>query len=97
MALRAAGIHAALFRPVTLWPFPIGLLAPAIARAGRLIVVEGSAGQLEDELRLAASRAGLQLPQSIERVNRYGGALPSHDEIVERASGGGASRRGTAA
>jgi pyruvate/2-oxoacid:ferredoxin oxidoreductase alpha subunit/NAD-dependent dihydropyrimidine dehydrogenase PreA subunit len=86
-ALRAGGIKAGLFRPVTLWPFPIRSLAPILERVRRLIVVEASAGQLEDELRLAVSRAGIQTPPAIESLNRYGGALPSQDEIVARVSG----------
>jgi len=40
---------------------------------------------LEDEMRLAISRAGLKTP-AIERLNRYGGVLPSHGEIVGRVS-----------
>jgi pyruvate/2-oxoacid:ferredoxin oxidoreductase alpha subunit/ferredoxin len=85
-ALRARGINAGLFRPLTLWPFPIRSLAPNLDHVRRLIVVEASAGQLEDELRLAISRAGIKTPLAIERVNRYGGVLPSHDEIVEQVS-----------
>ena len=97
-ALRAGGINAGLFRPLTLWPFPIRSLAPLLDHVRRLIVVEASAGQLEDELRLAISRAGIQAPLAIERVNRYGGVLPSHDEIVARVSDGARARpRGEAA
>jgi pyruvate/2-oxoacid:ferredoxin oxidoreductase alpha subunit len=81
-ALRARGIKAGLFRPVTLWPFPILALEPLLRRARRLIVVEASPGQLEDEVRLAMSRAGVHWTGPIESVNRYGGVLPSHDEIV---------------
>lgn len=80
--LRAQGIKAGLFRPVTLWPFPIRALAPLLTRVGHLVVVEASDRQLEDELRLAISHAGARTPQ-IDRVNHYGGILPSHDEIVE--------------
>lgn len=80
--LRAGGVKAGLFRPITLWPFPIRLLAPILGRAQRVIVVEASAGQLENELRLALSHA--ELGASIERLNRYGGVLPSHDDIVKR-------------
>lgn len=83
-ALRARGINAGLFRPLTLWPFPIRSLAPILDHVRRLIVVEASAGQLEDELRLAISRAEIQTPVAIESLNRYGGVLPSHDEIVAR-------------
>jgi 2-oxoglutarate ferredoxin oxidoreductase subunit alpha/2-oxoisovalerate ferredoxin oxidoreductase alpha subunit len=48
----------------------------------RIVVVEASAGQLEDELRLALSHAGVAPPR-IESVRRLGGVLPSTEEIVE--------------
>ena len=86
--LRAQGVKAGLFRPVTLWPFPILLLAPFLERARRIVVVEASARQLEDELRLAASNAGVANMPPIERVNHYGGVLPSEDEIVARVRTG---------
>jgi len=82
--LRTRGIRAGLFRPVTLWPFPIDLLRPIAARARRFVVVEASAGQLEDELRLAMSHAGLGAGIVIDSVRRMGGVLPGQREIVER-------------
>jgi pyruvate/2-oxoacid:ferredoxin oxidoreductase alpha subunit/NAD-dependent dihydropyrimidine dehydrogenase PreA subunit len=82
-ALRAEGIAAGLFRPQTLWPFPIRRLLPLLERARRLVVVEASDGQLEDELRLALSHAGVPLAFEVEHVRRYGGVLPSEREIVE--------------
>jgi pyruvate/2-oxoacid:ferredoxin oxidoreductase alpha subunit len=82
--LRARGLKAGLFRPITLWPFPIDTLAPLLDRARRLIVVEASPGQLEDELRLALSHAGLRWDGAIERVQRFGGVLPSQSDIVAR-------------
>jgi pyruvate/2-oxoacid:ferredoxin oxidoreductase alpha subunit len=94
--LRAQGIKAGLFRPVTLWPFPILLLAPLLERARQIVVVEASARQLEDELRLAASNAGVLMPP-IERVNRYGGVLPSQDEIVASVQTGRRPTAGAAA
>jgi len=81
-ALRDAGVKAGLFRPLTLWPFPIRALTPLVERARALLVVEASAGQLEDELRLALSHADAPAIR-IDRVNRLGGMLPSHDEIVD--------------
>ncbi len=57
--LRREGIRAGLFRPITLWPFPIDALREPLEKAKRLIVVEASAGQLQDELRLAMSKAGI--------------------------------------
>ncbi len=84
-ALRAEGIKAGLFRPQTLWPFPIRLLQPLLDHVRYLIVVEASAGQLEDELRLALSRNGDRGALPIRSVRRYGGVLPSHEEILASA------------
>jgi pyruvate/2-oxoacid:ferredoxin oxidoreductase alpha subunit/NAD-dependent dihydropyrimidine dehydrogenase PreA subunit len=81
-ALRREGIRAGLFRPVTLWPFPIGKLEPLLYNAKRIVVVEASNGQLEDELRLALSKAGITDHPPIESVRRMGGVLPSQSEIV---------------
>jgi pyruvate/2-oxoacid:ferredoxin oxidoreductase alpha subunit len=81
--LRQRGVKAGLFRPLTLWPFPVKMLAPLLPRAERIVVVEASSGQLEDELRLAVSKAGLQAPP-IDNVRRRGGVLPQQAEIVER-------------
>ena len=83
-ALRARGVRAGLFRPVTLWPFPIDALAPLASRARRFVVVEASAGQLEDEMRLALSHAGAGAGVVIDSVRRMGGILPAQGEIVER-------------
>jgi pyruvate/2-oxoacid:ferredoxin oxidoreductase alpha subunit/NAD-dependent dihydropyrimidine dehydrogenase PreA subunit len=79
--LRDKGVRAGLFRPRTLWPFPVKSLAPLLPRASRIVVVEASSGQLEDELRLALSRAGLSHPP-IEHVRHQGGVLPQQEEIV---------------
>ena len=95
--LRAQGIKAGLFRPVTIWPFPILRLAPLLERVQRIVVVEASARQLEDELRLAASHAGIVKMPTIERVNRYGGVLPSEDEIVAIVQSGSRPVAGAAA
>ena len=89
--LRQQGVRAGLFRPLTLWPFPIEALRPLLAKAERIVVVEASSGQLEDELRLAVSKAGLATPP-IDNVRRRGGVLPQQAEIVERVRAGTAVR-----
>ncbi len=81
--LRAEGIRAGLFRPQTLWPFPVKALLPLLERARTVVVVEASDGQLEDELRLALSHAGAGAGVAIEHVRRHGGVLPSQREIAE--------------
>ncbi len=81
--LRRRGVRAGLFRPLTVWPFPIDALAPLLRQADRIVMVEASPGQLEDELRLAVSKAGLRLPP-VDFVRHLGGVLPQQSEIVER-------------
>lgn len=81
--LRDGGIKAGLFRPISLWPFPITQLAPLVDRMAGIVVVEASAGQLEDELRLALSHAGIH-PPPIDRVRHLGGVLPQQHEIVDK-------------
>ncbi|MGD1031720.1 MAG: 3-methyl-2-oxobutanoate dehydrogenase subunit VorB [Opitutaceae bacterium] len=86
-AARAAGIKAGLFRPITLWPFPIGALKALLPGVRRIIVVEASPGQLEDELRLALSHADCdRLP--IAHVRRLGGVLPQQEEILAKIEEG---------
>lgn len=80
--LRSQGVKAGLFRPQTLSPFPIGALVPLLAHTNRIVVVEASAGQLEDELRLALSHAGVRTVPDIESIRHLGGILPQLDEIV---------------
>jgi pyruvate/2-oxoacid:ferredoxin oxidoreductase alpha subunit len=84
-ALRSRGVRAGLFRPITLWPFPIRALLPLLPRTKRLVVIEASDGQLEDELRLALSHAESVGTPAIQSVRHYGGVLPQQQEIVERA------------
>lgn len=86
-ALRKDGIKAGLFRPITLWPFPIEAFRKSITHAKRIVVVEASNGQLEDEVRLALSKAGIHNPPEFEHVRHFGGILPQLDEIVAAVKG----------
>ena len=84
--LRDQGIKAGLFRPITLWPFPIRQLTPLLDRARGLIVVEAGPGQLEDEVRLALSHADIRNAPTFSNVRRYGGVLPQQQEIVDKVT-----------
>ena len=84
--LRQHGVKAGLFRPQTLWPFPIDALKRLLPHVRRIVVVEASPGQIEDEMRLALSHADLAAPV-IDHVQRYGGVLPSQAEIVQVVNG----------
>ncbi len=86
--LRREGARVGLFRPITLWPFPIRLLQPHLGHIRRFVVVEASEGQLEDELRLALSRSGVFHLPVIEGVRHLGGVLPQQQEIIERVCAG---------
>jgi len=75
--LRDEGFRAGLFRPITLWPFPCKKLQDALKKAKRVVVVELSAGQLIEDVRLASAD---RLP--IEFVGRMGGDSPSVKELI---------------
>lgn len=76
---RDNGVKAGLFRPITLWPFPERALGTAAERSRRFLVVELSAGQMLDDVRLAV--AG-RCP--VEFHGRLGGVLPTPAEILAR-------------
>jgi 2-oxoglutarate ferredoxin oxidoreductase subunit alpha len=66
--LRAEGIKAGLFRPITLWPFPEGAMRAAAGSARRVLTPEMNAGQLALEVeRLAGARG------KVARLNRIDG------------------------
>lgn len=72
--MRAQGLRAGLFRPISLWPFPSQALAEAARRAESLMVVELSNGQMLEDVRLAVNRP-------VEFYNRVGGNVPLAQEI----------------
>ena len=77
-ALREEGIKAGMFRPQTLYPFPVEALRKT-AEGRKLVVVEMSAGQFRDDCALHLGR----LPESIPLVNRMGGILVTVEQVVD--------------
>jgi len=77
--LRRLPFKVALFRPITLWPFPSRELAELAERASGILVVEMSAGQMVDDVRLAVEG---RCP--VELLGRVGGQVPTALEITER-------------
>jgi len=51
--LRAEGVRAGYFRPISLWPFPSEALADAARGVPRIACLEQNAGQMIDDVRLA--------------------------------------------
>ena len=81
--LRRKGIRVGLFQPITLWPFPIDALRPLLPNIERIVVVEASNGQLEDELRFAMVPFDTRAIE-FHHVRHMGGILPEEGEIVDK-------------
>ena len=75
---RNAGLRAGLFRPISLWPFPSAALATIAATARAILVVELSAGQMVEDVRLAVEG---RTPVSFH--GRTGGMVPTPGDVVE--------------
>jgi 2-oxoglutarate ferredoxin oxidoreductase subunit alpha len=73
---RAEGIKAGLFRPITLNPFPYGTLGELMGRARGVLTFELSAGQMVEDVRLAAP-PGCR----VEFFGKMGGVLPPPAEV----------------
>ncbi len=74
---RADGIRAGLLRPITLWPFPSAALAELAGRVRGFLVVELSAGQMIEDVRLAVEGRA-----PIAFTGRTGGMVPTPGEVV---------------
>lgn len=75
---RAKGIKVGLFRPITLFPFPVQQIASAIQRVKGVLVVEMNAGQMIEDVKLT-----LDSNMHIEHFGRFGGIIPSPEEVVK--------------
>jgi len=83
--LRAEGIKAGCFRPVTLSPFPREALA-AVAKGRRVLVIALDAGQFADDVRLNLAKAGLGAEAAgVELIHRMGGEVVTVDDAVKVA------------
>ncbi len=76
---RAEGIPVGLFRPISMFPFPYEQLHEAAQAARRLLVVELSAGQMIEDVRLATR---CQLPISF--YGKMGGVVPLPEDILDQ-------------
>jgi len=75
---RSKGIKVGLFRPITLYPFPSKPLGEMSKRLKGILVVEMNAGQMIEDVRLS-----VHSEQKIEHFGRFGGIIPSPDEVVK--------------
>jgi len=75
--LRAQGMKAGLFRPITLWPFPSRELVETAKTVKQVLTVELSTGMLVEDVRLTLNGS---VP--VEYYGRVGGNVPMADEIT---------------
>ncbi len=74
---RAAGLKVGVLRPITLYPFPKVQFQRLAFNARLFVVVEMSNGQMLEDVRLALNGA-----RPVEFLNRMGGNVPSHEEVL---------------
>ena len=74
---RSEGIRVGLFRPITLWPFPERELRELANQLWGALVVELSAGQMVEDVRLAVEG---RCPVAF--LGRTGGMVPTPDEVL---------------
>jgi 2-oxoglutarate ferredoxin oxidoreductase subunit alpha len=75
---RAAGIPVGLFRPISMFPFPYARLDEIADTTKQILVVELSAGQMIEDVRLATN---CRVP--ITFFGRLGGIVPLPEDILE--------------
>ena len=75
---RAMGIKAGLFRPKTLWPFPVKEINEAAKTAKKLLSVEMSMGRMIEDIKLA-----INCSKPVEFFGRTGGVHPTPGEVLE--------------
>ena len=81
---RKKGLKLGLFRPITLWPFPAQAMEEESVRAGRVLVVEDSQGQLvEDVEAFVKGQVPVHLLGIWGRHNPEGGGIIHPERIIE--------------
>jgi 2-oxoglutarate ferredoxin oxidoreductase subunit alpha len=75
---REHGLAVGLFRPISLWPFPSSVLAGMAANLRAIVVLEMSAGQMVEDVRLAVEGRA-----PVFFHGRTGGMVPTPGEVVD--------------
>ena len=75
---REEGMKVGLFRPITLWPFPVKQLKVYGKKVKGILTVELNAGQMVEDVRLAVE---CKIP--VNHYGRLGGIVPTPDEVME--------------
>jgi 2-oxoglutarate ferredoxin oxidoreductase subunit alpha len=75
---RAEGIRVGLFRPISMWPFPYERLDQVAEATGQFLVVELSAGQMIEDVRL-----GTHCRKPISFYGKMGGVMPLPEDVLQ--------------
>ena len=78
---RDQGLRAGIFRPISVWPFPAKELSSIVRDLRAVLVVEMSAGQMVEDVRLAVEG---RTPVFFQ--GRTGGMVPTPGEVVDALS-----------
>ncbi len=76
-SLRKNGVKVGLVRPITLWPFPYKELSNFAKKGVKFLVVEMSAGQMLEDVRLT-----VQDDEKVSFLGHTGGGIPTEEEIT---------------
>ena len=76
---REEGIKVGLIRPITLWPFPMEIIAKTAKTCKAMISVEMSMGQMIEDVKLAANGAC-----PVHFYGRTGGMVPDPKSILAK-------------
>ena len=75
---REEGIKIGLLRPITLWPFPSQQIKEAAKNVKGIMVVELSAGQMIEDVKLA-----VECNVDVKHYGRFGGIVPTPEEVLD--------------
>ena len=78
-SLAKEGIKCALFRPISLWPFPYMPLRKAAEKAKLIFDTEMSMGQMLEDIKLAVLEK-----KPVEFFGTAGGIVPSPEEVADK-------------
>ncbi len=72
------GLKLGLLRPITLWPFPYEQIKKSSRNAKGILVVELSAGQMIEDVKLA-----VECKVDVKHYGRLGGIVPTPEEVLD--------------
>ncbi|GHU08333.1 3-methyl-2-oxobutanoate dehydrogenase subunit VorB [Spirochaetia bacterium] len=76
------GLKVAIFRPITVWPFPYKALGKIAANGKPILTVEMSLGQLVEDVKLSVFEAEAGSPRAaVHLLGHSGGVIPTEEEV----------------